>query len=302
MTRIGFVGLGVMGSAMARHLAANHDLAVYARNPIQAEALVNDGAQLRTSLADLAYDRDVVITMVNDTPAVRDVLLSSDGVLSAMQPGALVIDMSTIHPATSVDVAERGRELGVGVLDAPVSGGDVGARAATLSIMVGGEAADFERALPIFELMGRTIVHVGGAGAGQVVKACNQMVVGITYAAVAEALVLGSKAGVDPARILDVLTGGLADNRIMHVRRDNFLNHDFTPGFRVDLHHKDLLIATETASELDVAVPTTGLVLQLMRALRNLGQGSSDHSAMLALIEQLSGHTIATELSPEGTP
>jgi 2-hydroxy-3-oxopropionate reductase len=155
--------------------------------------------------------------------------------------------------------------------------------------MVGGSAAAFARAEPLFATLGKTIVHVGDAGAGQVVKACNQIVVGVTYACVAEALVLGSRAGVDPARILDVLTGGLADNRIMHVKRRNLLEHDFAPGFRVDLHHKDLLIATETAAELDVTVPTTSLVLQMMRALRHLGHGGSDHSALLALIEEWSG-------------
>jgi len=280
---------------MAQHLvAAGHEVAVYARNPAQAEPLVHRGAEPRQSLADLASGCEVAITMVNDTAAVREVILAPHGLLQSLPPGGLIIDMSTIHPATSIEVAEQASQRGIAALDAPVSGGDVGAREATLSIMVGGDTTAFERALPILSLMGKTIVHVGEPGAGQVVKACNQMVVGITYAAVAEALVLGSKGGVDPERILDVLTGGLADNRIMHVRRTNFLNHDFTPGFRVDLHHKDLLIATETASELDVAVPTTGLVLQLMRALRHLGAGGSDHSAMLELIEHMSGHTVSS--------
>jgi 2-hydroxy-3-oxopropionate reductase len=298
MTRIGFIGLGVMGRPMARHLLeAGHDLTVLARSTASTEGLVELGAAAATGPAELATRCDVVITMLPDSATVRSVVLGADGVMSRLAAGALLIDMSTIHPSTSVEVAAAAARHGVAALDAPVSGGEPGARDATLSIMVGGECDAFDRAAPIFATLGKTLVHVGGPGAGQVVKACNQMVVGVTYACVVEALVLGSKAGIDPSLILDVLTGGLADNRIMHVRRRNFLEHDYTPGFRVDLHHKDLLIATETAAELDVAVPTSVLVLQMMRALRLLGHGGSDHSAMLALIEEWSGHRIGD--SPE---
>jgi 2-hydroxy-3-oxopropionate reductase len=303
MTRLGFVGLGVMGRPMAQHLlAAGHEVTVFARTQASIDVLTALGAQAASSSRDLAARSDVVVTMVPDSAAVRAVVLGADGVLAGLSPGSLLIDMSTIHPSLSIEVAAAAAERDVAALDAPVSGGELGAREATLSIMVGGGAAAFERAKPILALLGDTIVHVGGAGAGQVVKACNQIVVGVTFACVAEALVLGSKAGVDPARILDVLTGGLADNRIMHARRRNFLEHDFTPGFRVDLHHKDLLIATETATELDVAVPTTSLALQMMRALRHLGHGSSDHSSLLALIEVWSGHEITAPQASRTEP
>ena len=292
MTRIGFVGLGVMGRPMAQHLVdAGHDVTVYARTRATVEAAAAGGASAGTSVRDVAERSEVLVTMVPDSAAVRAVVLGPDGALAALAPGSLLVDMSTIHPSVSVEVARAAAVREIDALDAPVSGGEVGAREAKLSIMVGGTPAAFARAEPIFGSLGTTIVHVGDAGAGQVVKACNQIVVGVTYACVAEALVLGTRAGVDPARILDVLTGGLADNRIMHVKRRNLLEHDFAPGFRVDLHHKDLLIATETAAELDVTVPTTSLVLQLMRAMRHLGHGSSDHSALLALIEELSGVT-----------
>jgi 2-hydroxy-3-oxopropionate reductase len=293
VTRFGFIGLGVMGRPMAGHLLeAGHDLTVLARSAASAERLVALGATAATGPAELAARSDVVITVLPDSATVRGVVLGAGGVISGLAEGSLLIDMSTIHPSTSVEVAASAAERGVAALDAPVSGGEQGARDAALSIMVGGERDAFDRAAPIFATLGTTVVHVGGPGSGQVVKACNQMVVGVTYACVAEALVLGSKAGVEPGLILDVLTGGLADNRIMHLRRRNFLEHDYAPGFRVDLHHKDLLIATETAAELDVAVPTSALVLQMMRALRHLGHGGSDHSAMLALIEEWSGHRI----------
>ncbi|MGB2710222.1 MAG: NAD-binding protein, partial [Conexibacter sp.] len=178
------------------------------------------------------------------------------------------------------------------LLDAPVSGGDVGAQQGTLSIMVGGDADAFARARPVFEALGTTIVHVGDSGAGQIVKACNQIVVALTIEAVAEALVLGSKAGVNPATIIDVLSGGLAANRVMEVRRRNFLEHDFTPGFKIDLHHKDLGIALAAGREHGVALPGTAAVDQLLQSLRNRGHGQSDHSALLLAIEQLAQHTI----------
>jgi 2-hydroxy-3-oxopropionate reductase len=197
--------------------------------------------------------------------------------------------MSTISPITARELAEEARRRDCSMLDAPVSGGDVGARDGTLSIMVGGAAEDFDRARPIFEVLGKTIVHVGDAGAGQVVKACNQLVVALSIEAVAEALVLGSSAGIDPALILDVLGGGLAGNKVMEVRRSNFLEHDFTPGFKVDLHHKDLGIALATAREQGVVLPATAVVDQLMHALRRAGQGQDDHSALLAEVERLSG-------------
>jgi 2-hydroxy-3-oxopropionate reductase len=203
-----------------------------------------------------------------------------------------VIDMSTISPVVTRALAARAGERQVGYVDAPVSGGDVGAREGTLSIMAGGSEEDFGRARPLFEALGKTVVHVGPVGAGQVVKACNQVVVALTIEAVAEALVLGSKAGVDPATIIQVLSGGLAANRVMEVRGRNFLEHDFEPGFRVDLHHKDLGIALSTAREYGVALPATAAVSEMLQALRTRGMGERDHSALLTLIEDLAQHTI----------
>jgi len=290
---IGFIGLGVMGAPMARNLlAAGHDLVVYSRSPGPVEALQRDGAQAAGGPSEAARRSDVVITMLPDSPAVQAVVLGEDGVLAGAREGALLIDMSTIHPTVAIEVAQAASERGVSAIDAPVSGGDVGAKEGTLSIMVGGRAEDVERARPLLEVLGKTIVHVGDAGAGQVVKACNQVVVAVTIAAVSEALVLGSKSGVEPERILDVLGGGLAANKVMEVRRRNFLEHDFTPGFRIDLHHKDLNIALESGDAFGVPLPVTALVQQLMRALRASGHGADDHSGLLQIVEELAGHRI----------
>ncbi len=274
---IGFIGLGVMGEPMARNLvAAGHDLVVHNRTPKSI-----DGA--RSVSLEEAARADVVITMLPDSAAV---LAVADTIVDARPD--LWIDMSTIHPTVAMQVSERG----VATLDAPVSGGDVGAQQGTLSIMVGGAEADYERARPLLESMGRTIVHVGGPGAGQTVKACNQIVVALTIEAVSEALVLGSKAGVDPEKILDVLGGGLAANRVREMRRRNFLEHDFTPGFRVDLHHKDLNIALESGDAFGVPLPATSLAQQMFRELRAKGQGADDHSALLTVIESAADHRI----------
>jgi 2-hydroxy-3-oxopropionate reductase len=297
---IGFIGLGVMGAPMARNLlAAGQELVVHSRSPGPVEELVAAGAERASSPREVGERADVVILMLPDSPAVEAVALGEDGVLAGASEGDLLIDMSTIHPTVAVEVARAGAERGVGVLDAPVSGGDVGAREGTLSIMVGGEEAGVRRAQPLFEVLGGTIVHVGGHGAGQVVKACNQVVVAVSIAAVSEALVLGSKAGVDPGRILDVLGGGLAANKVMEVRRRNFLEHDFTPGFRIDLHHKDLNIALESGDAYGVPLPVTGMVQQGMRALRARGHGGDDHSGLLQLVEELAAHRIG-EPPPEG--
>jgi 2-hydroxy-3-oxopropionate reductase len=290
---IGFIGLGVMGAPMARNLlATGHDLVVHSRSPGPVEALQRDGAQAAGGPSEVARRSDMVITMLPDSPAVQEVVLGEDGVLAGAREGALLIDMSTIHPTVALEVAQAAAERGAAAIDAPVSGGDVGAKEGTLSIMVGGRAEDVERARPLLEVLGKTIVHVGDAGAGQVVKACNQVVVAVTIAAVSEALVLGSKAGVEPDRILDVLGGGLAANKVMEVRRRNFLEHDFTPGFRIDLHHKDLNIALESGDAYGVPLPVTAVVQQLMRALRASGHGGDDHSGLLQIVEQLAGHRI----------
>jgi 2-hydroxy-3-oxopropionate reductase len=285
--RIGFIGLGVMGQPMARNLvAAGFELVVHTRSAAVLDAFRADGIAVGADPADVARRSDIVITMVSDGAAVRDVVLGEDGVLGAVAPGALIIDMSTIEPAISRELAAAAAQRGIGMLDAPVSGGDVGAREATLSIMIGGEAGDLDRARPVLDGLGATITHVGPAGAGQVVKACNQIVVAITYAAVSEALVLASSAGVDRAAVLDVLSGGLAANRIMEVRRRNLLEHDFTPGFRVDLHHKDLAIALDTGDDLDVGLPVAAAVQQMLVELRALGHGDLDHSSLLLIAER----------------
>jgi 2-hydroxy-3-oxopropionate reductase len=213
-------------------------------------------------------------------------------VLAGAAPGALVIDMSTISPVVTRELAQLAAAGDVAYVDAPVSGGDAGAEAGTLSIMAGGTAEDFARARPLFEVLGSTIVHVGPAGAGQVVKACNQVVVALVIEAVGEALVLGSKAGVDPATIIEVLSGGLAANKVMDLRGRNFLEHDFEPGFRIDLHHKDLNIALATAREHGVALPSTAAVGEMLQALRARGLGDRDHSALLTYVEELAQHTI----------
>jgi 2-hydroxy-3-oxopropionate reductase len=290
---IGFIGLGIMGRPMALNLLrAGHSLVVHNRTRAKEEELVSAGASAADSPREVASQCDVLITMLPDSPDVEQVYLGEDGVIAGAQAGQLLIDMSSIAPAVAQAVSEAAREVGAEALDAPVSGGDVGARDGTLSIMVGGSDDAFKRAEPLFDVLGKTVVHMGEAGAGQTAKACNQILVAVTIEAVSEALVLASKAGVDPDRLIEVLSGGLAGNKVMEVRRRNFLSHDFTPGFKLELHHKDLGIALRTARELGVYVPTTALVDQMLAALKANGDGGLDHSALLKVIEQASAHQI----------
>src|SRR4051812_16393278 len=291
--RVGFVGLGVMGKPMARNLMkAGHELVLFSRTRASVDEVATEGGTAANSPREVSENADVVILMLPDSPQVREVLDGDDGLLAGAREGSLVIDMSTISPVVTREIAEQCGARRIGWVDAPVSGGDVGAREATLSIMAGGSEEDFARAKPLFEALGKTIVHVGPVGSGQVVKACNQVVVALTIEAVSEALVLGSKAGVDPATIIEVLSGGLAANKVMELRGRNFLEHDFTPGFRIDLHHKDLGIALATAREYGVALPSTAAVDQMLQALRSSGRGDRDHSALLTHIEDLSDHEI----------
>jgi 2-hydroxy-3-oxopropionate reductase len=298
---VGFVGLGVMGRPMAANLLnAGVELVVHNRSEgPQAEAVAL-GAAGASSPAEVAERCGIVITMLSDDAAVRAVVAGEGGVLAGLRAGSLIVDMSTVSPALTRELAERARERGASLLDAPVSGGDVGARDGTLSIMVGGEAADLERARPLFDVLGSRTVHCGPSGAGQVVKACNQVLVAITIAGVSEALVLGSKLGVAPEAILDVLSAGLAANRVMEVRRGNFLGHDFTPGFRVDLHHKDLEIALTSAGQANVPIPLAAVTQQLFRELRAGGRGGDDHSALLAVVEEHAQHVIGPADPPSG--
>ncbi len=291
--RVGFIGLGIMGRPMALNLLrAGYLLVVHNRTREKESELVSEGAESATSPRAVASACEVLITMLPDSPDVEAVYFGEDGVLAGAQSGQLLIDMSSIAPAVARSVFDAAREVGADALDAPVSGGDVGAREGTLSIMVGGPDDAFNRARPLFDVLGKTVVHMGDAGAGQTAKACNQILVAVTIEAVSEALVLASKAGVDPERLIEVLSGGLAGNKVMEVRRRNFLEHDFTPGFKLELHHKDLGIALRTARELGVYVPTTAIVDQMLAALKASGDGGLDHSALLKVIEQASGHEI----------
>ncbi len=290
---VGFIGLGIMGQPMALNLLrAGYPLVVHNRTRAREEEPVSEGAQAAGSPREVAEGSESVITMLPDSPDVEAVYLGDDGVIAGARQGQLLIDMSSIAPAVARSVAEAASEVGADALDAPVSGGDVGAREGTLSIMVGGPVEAFERARPLFQALGKTVVHMGESGAGQTAKACNQILVAVTIEAVSEALVLASKAGVDPDRLIDVLSGGLAGNKVMEVRRRNFLEHDFTPGFKLELHHKDLGIALRTARELGVFVPTTAIVDQMLSSLKAAGDGGLDHSALLKVIEQASAHRI----------
>ena len=291
--RVGFIGLGIMGKPMAKNLMdAGYDLTVHNRSPQKAQELGEAGATVAESPREVAQNSDVVITMLPDSPQVREVVAGEGGVLEGLSEGSLLIDMSTISPVVTEELAEAVKEKGASMLDAPVSGGDVGAIEGTLSIMVGGEEGDFERAMPLFEAMGKTVTHVGPTGAGQVTKAANQVVVALTIEAVSEALVLGSAGGVAPEKILDVLSGGLAGNKVMEVKREKFLSHKFEPGFRSELHHKDLGIALAAGREYGVVLPVTAIVDQMLLSMRRKGWGGEDHSALLRIIEDLSQHEI----------
>jgi 2-hydroxy-3-oxopropionate reductase len=288
--KVGFVGLGIMGAAMAGNLLeAEQELVVHNRTRTKAEQLISYGALVADSPREVAQVSDIIITMLPGPPEVDEVIAGEGGLLEGAREGSLIVEMSTSSPLLARELAHAARERGVRMLDGPVSGGDLGARDGTLSIMVGGEDDDFERARPLFEVMGETVVHVGGAGAGQVVKACNQIVVALAIEAVAEALVLGSKAGVAPDRVIEVLSGGLAANKVLDVKGEKFLSHDFTPGGKVEYHRKDLGIALAAGREYEVTLPVTALVEQMFGVLEAKGRGGWDHSALLTLIEEGSG-------------
>ena len=291
--KIGFIGLGIMGRPMAQNLIeAGYELVLYTRTKEKAEELAVGRATVADGPKEVAENSDVLITMLPDSPQVEEVVAGEDGVLEGIKEGSLLIDMSTISPVVTRELAAKVRQRGASMLDAPVSGGDTGAKKGTLSIMVGGSEEDFERAKPLFGVMGETVTHVGPSGTGEVVKACNQIVVALTIEAVSEALVLGSKAGVDPAKVIEVLSGGLAGNRVMEAKGENFLEHEFSPGFRLELHRKDLGIALSAGREYGVPLPITAIVDQILEALVAKGSGGKDHSAILTLIEDLAQHRI----------
>lgn len=285
---IGFIGLGIMGTPMSSHLLhAGHGLVVYDIVPEAVERLVDLGAKAGISSKDVASQVDVVISMVPDSPDVEKVYLSADGVLAGAKPGTLLIDMSTISPTTAIKVAKAADKTECPMLDAPVSGGDVGAKNATLSIMVGGDQEIFERAKPILEIMGKPAL-CGESGAGQTVKACNQIQVALNFIGMAEALVLGAKAGVDPAVVVQVLSGGYAQSRVMDVRGPRIIKGDFEPGFRSRFHYKDLNIIRETARAYRCALPAAALAHELFSAMQAHGWGDLDHSAVIKVIEMMS--------------
>jgi 2-hydroxy-3-oxopropionate reductase len=288
--KVGFVGLGIMGMPMARNLmAAGYDLVVYNRSRGKVDELATEGAVAAENLGEVADRSDTIITMLPGPPEVREVVAGENGLLEGAGEGTLILDMSTSSPILARELADIAGEKGVGMLDAPVSGGDTGAEEGSLSIMAGGTEEDFRRARPLFEVMGDTVVHVGEHGAGQTVKACNQIVVALVMEAVSEALVLGSRAGVEPAKILEVLSGGLADNEVMRVKGEKFLSQDFTPGGKVKFHHKDLGIALAAAREYGAPLPVTAMVDQMFGSLIAKGKGEWDHSSLITLIQDWAG-------------
>jgi 2-hydroxy-3-oxopropionate reductase len=285
---IGFVGLGIMGKPMARNLLkAGYLVVAHNRSRDAVDELSKEGAQSATSSKEVAERSEIVITMLPDSPDVELVYASDEGILAGAKPGILLIDMSTISPAVACKLAGDAQRRGCDMLDAPVSGGEAGAISASLSIMIGGEAAAVERAMPIFGSLGKNIVHVGRVGAGQVTKAANQMVVGTTIAIVSEALVLAAKAGVDPAKVRQALLGGFAQSKILEAHGQKMLEHNFKPGFRIRLHEKDMKIALGAGFEYGVPLMVTGQVAQMMSAMKALGHGDLDHSGLVKLIEQM---------------
>ncbi len=289
MTNIAFIGLGIMGSPMAAHLAqAGHTVTGFNRSP-RYDALEQAGGKGAESIAAAVADADVVCVMVPDSPDVRDVLAGDGGVYENAKPGTLLVDFSSIRPDVTVELAAEAKDRGFRLIDAPVSGGEAGAKNAALSIMVGGDAKDVQEARPLLEIVGKTVVHVGGNGSGQTVKAANQLIVAANIQALAEAVVFLKAYGVDLEAALEVLGGGLAGSTVLNQKKQNMLTDSYQPGFRIDLHHKDLGIVTSAAREAGVVVPVAALVVQLMASARANGDGGLDHSGLLRGVERLSG-------------
>ena len=291
--KIGFIGLGIMGAPMAGHLlAAGHQLFVRTRSKVP-DAL--SGASVCASPKEVAEKADIVFTMLPDTPDVEAVLFGKDGVASGLSKGKTVVDMSSISPIETKAFAKRINDLGCDYLDAPVSGGEVGAKAGSLTIMVGGPEVTFERVKPLFEKMGKNITLVGGNGDGQTTKVANQIIVALNIAAVGEALVFAAKAGADPAKVRQALMGGFASSRILEVHGERMIKRTFNPGFRIKLHQKDLSLALAGARALGVALPGTANAAQLMQACAANGMADLDHSALVRALELMANHPVATE-------
>jgi 2-hydroxy-3-oxopropionate reductase len=294
LPKVAWIGLGIMGSPMSENLIkAGYDVTGFTLEQDKLDRLAAAGGTAVKSIAEAVKDADVIVTMVPASPQVEAINYGPEGILENAKSGALIVDMSSITPQTSVDLAKNAKEKGIRVIDAPVSGGEAGAIEAVLSIMVGGEQADFEEAKPLLEALGKTIVLCGPHGSGQTVKAANQLIVAVNIQACAEAVVFLEKSGVDLTAALDVLNGGLAGSTVLTRKKDNFLNRDFKPGFRIDLHHKDMGIVTAAAREAGVVVPLGALVAQLVASARANGDGKLDHSALLRGVERLSGKDIS---------
>jgi 2-hydroxy-3-oxopropionate reductase len=287
---IGFIGPGIMGGPMALNLMkGGHKLWGHARRPEAMKKLVDAGATACTSAAEVAMHADVIFLIVSDTPDVESVIFGENGIAKGTRKGSVIVDMSTISPTATKVFAERLAKQGVEMLDAPVSGGEGGAISGTLSIMVGGKTKVFEQVKPLFECMGKNIVHVGDNGAGQVAKSCNQIVVAVTIQAVAEALTFASKNGADAAKVRDALMGGFAGSKVMEVHGKRMLDNDFKPGFKVGLHQKDMRIVMETAHQLGVALPAAALVTQHLNALMGTGDKDLDSAAVVKVVKRMSG-------------
>jgi 2-hydroxy-3-oxopropionate reductase len=288
--RIGFIGLGIMGRPMAGHLVdAGYTVTVWNRTRSKMQGLVERGARAGESPKDVAERSDITITMVADTPDVVEVILGPQGVLHGVRRGSVVVDMSTISPVTTREIAQRLGERGAEMLDAPVSGGEKGAIDATLSIMVGGKPEVFERVLPVFQTMGKQIVHLGAVGAGQVTKACNQLVLSLTLLGVAEALTLARKAGVDPAKVRAALLGGFAQSRVLELHGQRMLDRNFEPGFRTRLYHKDMGIVMETGRSAGMPLVGGALAAQLYQVAMTQGLGEKDYSVLARVVAGLAG-------------
>jgi 2-hydroxy-3-oxopropionate reductase len=288
--KIGFIGLGIMGKPMARNLMkAGYSLVVHNRSRAKVDELAKEGATAASSPKEVTSAVDVVITMLPNSPDVELVALGPNGIKDGAKKGQLFIDMSTINPIVSQNIAKNLSSAGVAMVDAPVSGGEKGAIDGALSIMAGGAPQDFERALPIFNALGKTITHMGPLGSGGFTKLANQIIVAINLTAIGEALVFGSKAGVDPQKMIRALSGGLAGSKCLDQKSEKILTGDFAPGFKIDLHSKDLNLITDAARSVGAPIPTAALVEQFFSALRVRGRGGLDHSGVITLFEDLAG-------------
>ena len=288
---IGFIGLGIMGKPMTRNLLkAGYSLVVHNRSRAAVDEISKEGAQVAANSQEVAARSEVIITMLPDSPDVELAYTGEKGVFTGLKSGSLLIDMSSISPIIARKLAVEAEKRTCDMLDAPVSGGQAGAISGSLSIMIGGKTSAVQRAMPIFEKLGKNIVHVGDAGAGQITKAANQMVVGATIAIVSEALVLAAKAGVDPVKVRQALLGGFAHSKVLEAHGQKMLDRNFKPGFRIRLHEKDLKIALATGSEFGVPLMVTGVVGQMMTATKGMGNGDIDHAGLVQFVEELAKH------------